>query len=121
MDIVSAIRQGIGVLGEAGIIAGEAAAVAAYPWLGWPIINQIFKAVVEKFADAAIKTMEDESTVLIVPVIDQAQANAASEASLKLQKDLEDSQTTQEELARDLDEWKQKYADLIHMRHATPN
>lgn len=121
MDIVSGVRSGISIIGDAGIKAGEAAVIAWQPWLGWPVIKQIWQGILERFADAAIKAMQDGSTIILIPIIETAKAEAADEASTKLQALLDNEKTNAEDLAAEVAEWKKKYAELIHMRVATPD
>lgn len=118
-DVVSGVRDGISIIGNAAIKAGEAAAIAAYPWLGLPVIKQIWESILGHFLDAVILTMQDSSTRILIPIIDQAQADAANQATEKLKKDLEDVRADSLQTQRDLDEVKKAYADLIHMRTST--
>lgn len=120
MDVVSGVRKGIGVLGDIGIKAGEAAVIAWQPWLGWPIIKQFWEGLIEHFTDAALKAMQDGSTTVLIPIINTASALAAEEESSKLKALLENEKTKAEDLSNELVEWKKKYAELIRMRIATP-
>ncbi len=120
MDVVSAIRGGIGGLGKIAVAAGEGAVIAKFPFLGLPILKQIWEMIAEEFAKGAIGAFENGASNILIPIIDKAQAEAANAAKVKLQADLENEKTKSEELARDLAEFKKKYAELIHMRRADP-
>lgn len=121
MDLASVVRQAIKVAGESGIKAGEAAVIAAYPWLGWPVIKQLWTAVIEKFLSGYIKSLMDESTKILIPIINENLAEAAEAESEKLKALLDNSKTTEAELSRELEIWKRKYSDLIRMRVAAPD
>lgn len=101
--------------------AGELALEAAYPWLKLPIINWIWKSILGKYAAAFIKALMDKSTEILVPVINELKASAAEEASAKLQKVIDDKNTTAAQLQREILAWEEKYEDLIRMRRATPD
>jgi hypothetical protein len=121
VDIVSAVRAVLKAGAEIGVQAGEAAAIAAYPWLGLPFIKQIWETILEHYAAAFDKALMDESTKLIIPIIDKIKADAAEAESAKYKAMLEGANATSEQLQKENDEWEQKYADLIHQRRATPD
>lgn len=118
-DVVSDVSDIIGIIGNAGLDAGEAAVIQAYPWLGLPIIEQIWEAVLGSFISAVLIAMEETSTRILIPFIDQGQADAANAAAAKLQKDLDDANASQTAIQGELDDLKKKYADLIHLRLPT--
>lgn len=121
MDLVSAVRQAIKLGGQIGEVAGEAALEVAYPWLKLPIINWIWKTILEKYVNAFIKAIMDKSTELIIPIIDSHAASVAQAESDRLQKMIEDKNTKQAELEAEILRWEEKYEILIRMRRATPD
>lgn len=121
MDLISAIRRVLKLGGEAGVTAGELAVEAWAPWLKLPIINWIWRNILEQFTDALIKAIMDKSTELIIPVINEYAASAADKASEELKKVIEDKNATQAQLEAQIERWEKKYEDLIRMRRATPD
>lgn len=121
MDLISAVRQALKFGGEAGVKAGELAAEAWAPWLKLPIINWLWKNILEHFTDALIKAIMDKSTEIIVPIINTYAASAADKASEELKKVIEDKNATQAQLEAEIERWEKKYEDLVRMRRATPD
>lgn len=119
MDVVSGVRAGIDIIGEAAVAAGEAAAIASFPFLGWPVVKQIWEAILEKYTTAVLVEMQNSSTRILIPIIDDAQGDAATAAAAKLQATLDAQAAQSEEVTRELSDLKEKYAELIRMRQST--
>lgn len=121
MDVVEGVRKGIKAGGEAGVSAGEQAVEAAHPWLKLPIINWLWRSILEKFTDAIIKALMDKSTEILIPIINTHAASAAQEASDRLQKIIDEGKATEAELNAEIEKWEEKYEALIRMRRSTPD
>lgn len=110
----------IGAVGEVALEAGEAALIAAYPFLGIPGLKQLWEFFVNRLAAYVIVELQKSSNVIIIKMTDAAQGTAADDASIALKKAQDDPNTTPEELANARADFKKKYADLIRTRVATP-
>lgn len=100
--------------------SAEAAAIANFPFLGLPVIKQIFDVIVRGIGSKMIQALEQSASIGIIDFGDATQNQAAKDAALALYAAQNNPATTAAELEAAKDGFKKTYAALISMHVATP-
>ncbi len=117
-DTLSGVDEAIAIMANVAVNAGEIALIAQFPWLGLPIIKQIWEFLVEKLEQRIVVELQKGSAVVIIRANVEAQkdaADAAASALAKAQEGLDDAVHQ-----RTLEEFQKTYGELIRTRVATP-
>jgi hypothetical protein len=118
-DAVSTANSVISAVGEVALQAGEAALIAQFPFLGLPVIKQVWEYIANKYAQAVLAELEKGSAAVIITADETAKGKAASAAAATLSKTQNNPKATAEEKQRAKEDFKAKYSDLIRTRIAT--
>lgn len=86
--------------------------IIAVPFLGWPVINQIFTKLVYKLASMFIKEVETLAIFMKIDFKVNGQRERYEEATDQLREVLK-TPNTNEDVQRAKDEYKNKLRDLI--------
>ncbi len=117
-DILSGADEGIAVLADFALKAGETALIAEFPWLGFPIVKQIWEFLVGQLEAKIVVELQNGAAVIIIKANVEAQksaADAAASALAKAQEGVDDAVHQ-----KTLDDFQKTYADLIRTRISTP-
>ncbi len=104
---------------DLGMRAAKGAAVAAAPWIGWPVISQLTDFFLAQIGKFFYKFLAEHATFIVIDFQTEAEKKAYLESvdRLKLAQQAGDEHAIQE--ARD--KFKSDLARLIHWDgHATP-
>lgn len=110
----AAVVNGIlkNLISGVGLDAVEAAAIVELPWLGWPIIKQIFELVLSKIAALIYEQAAYAATKIIIDVQVGIEESKVGPAFESLQMAIASGDQNAIALAsKDLDK---AYGDLIH-------
>ncbi len=121
MDSVQAADEIIGGIGSVAIQAGEIALIAQFPFLGLPVIKQVWEFFAERLAALIILELKKGSNVIIITVNNSVNNGHAKVAADNLKKVQSDPESTEKEKEEALAEFKRRYSDLIRQRTSTPN
>lgn len=118
-DAVSVVDSAESAIIRVAVEAGEAALIAEFPWLGLPIIKQIWEFFVSRLSEKVILALQKGTNIQIIDFGDAKKNEAAKQAKDQLQGVLNDPTSTAEARADALAAFRAKYADLVRMRVAT--
>lgn len=93
-------------------------ATVQVPFLGWPIIKQIFSLLVGKIGDFIYEYLATIVTFSIIDLKIQAEKNAYDEAVTDLKKAHEGGNPDEVQKAKE--EFKKRFRSLIHSNGAAP-
>lgn len=119
MDGVQVADEIIGGVGSIALEAAEIALIARFPFLGLPIIKQIWEFFASQLAAEAIKEMKKGSTTLIITFKNEENNKAAKDAAEKLKVVQDDPASTSGEKSQALEDFRRRYSDLIRQRPVT--
>lgn len=119
-DAVSITDTIISTVGSVATEAAEAALIAQFPFLGLPIIKQIWEYLFGILEQNIISELEKGSTALIITVSEDAHAATASATSQALNSVQNNPNATAEEISSAQTNFKNAYAALIGFRANTP-
>ena len=118
-DVLSGVDEGIAIMANVAVGAGELALIAQFPWLGLPVIKQIWQFLVEQLEQRIVVELQKGSAVIIIRANTQAQADAADAASSALRKAQEGVDDAIHQ--KTLDDFQKAYEALISTRISTNN
>lgn len=103
----------ISVVGEVVLQTAEAAVVADLPFLGLPIIRQIWEFLVGKLEQKIVEQLQNGTAGIIINISDQTQAAGAKSAADQLQAVEEDEKSTADDIQKARDNFRKKYSALV--------
>lgn len=101
------------IINTAGVDAAETAAIAAYPWLGWPIVRQIFDGILKVVAGEIYKQAAYAATKIVIDVQVELEESKTSDAFKNLQMAL--ASGDKNAIAKASSNLDVAYGNLIHM------
>ncbi len=119
-DLVQTVDKTIGAAAEVAIAMAEASIIAAQPWLGTPVLKQVWTFIAEKYAHQVILSFMGATNNVIIDFGNEEKNQAAVDAKNELQSVLEQPEVDSQAKKKAKDDFKKKYADLIRQRTATP-
>lgn len=117
-DILTGVDDGISILADVAIKAGEAALIVQYPFLGLPVVKQVWEFFVSRLEAEIVADLKKGAAVIIIKANVEAQraaADAAKSALAQAQAGVDDAVHQ-----KTLDDFQKTYGDLIRTRIATP-
>lgn len=90
-----------------------AAAVASQPWLGWPVINWLFKLIIDKIADPISKAVQRYGDGLIIKFQGEMLKGSYDDSIEKLRKFEEVGEIDTEEYKKAVEEARDAARKLI--------
>lgn len=95
--------------------AAKAAAVAEAPWLGAPVLSQVFDYLLGKFADWIYKALDQAVVFSIIDLQTEAQRKAYDEAVAALKAVVNQPTATPQDIEKARQDLEKKLADLINL------
>lgn len=119
-DAVQVADKVIEVVADVALSVAETAIIAEVPFLGLPVIKQLWEYFARMLMSKLIEQLQNSSTIMIITGQNDLRAQEAGDAATALRAAQADPTITPEKLQGAKDDFKKKYADLIRERIATP-
>lgn len=103
---------------DVAVNALQVAAIAELPWLGWPVIKQLFGLLLNTIAGYIYKYLAQAATFEIIDLQTEAEQSAYAAAVGKLQTAI--STGDQDATTQGIDEFKKSLGSLIHFDGSAP-
>ncbi len=98
----------------------EASIIAAQPWMGAPVLKQVWTFIAEQYAHKLVLAFMTVTNNAVIDFGNEEKNQSAKEAKDELQAVLEQPEVDPKAKKKAKDDFKKKYADLIRQRTVTP-
>lgn len=119
-DAVSNVDSAIAIIGDLALNVAEAALIVEYPFLGLPVIKQIWEFFVKKLESRVIEELAKSANVIIIHISETENAKAARDAADALKKVQDAPIKDQASIDKATEDFKDAYSKLIRLRTTTP-
>lgn len=90
--------------------------ISAVPFLGWPVIKQVFVFGLRKVLEKMYAGSEEGIALLVIDKFEDAQREAFDEAKLKLKAEMEKLDAREEDLKKAEEDFVRRFNDLVNIR-----
>lgn len=113
-DAVQNVDSVIGAIGSVAVDAAEIALIAQYPFLGLPVIKQIWEYIVSKLETEVIAQLDKGANIITIEIIDSNENKSAVAANNNLKAVQGDPNATDAQKQAALQAFQSAYGKLIY-------